>query len=176
MEKGWFYTNLHGNVTYHYYPNQPGDPRISGNVSVTTTDFECFGQIKGDPDVAGLGVLIGVNLASCVAIIASILAFWFPYAREHWERTVARRRPAAKTQTPVSPVCKYHRDGRLEGGAKLHRVLQEKNRTDYRRIVNVLTTPDWPASGQSRGKVGIWPDLPGCDAPATFYCVSGLCS
>jgi hypothetical protein len=56
MEKGWLHTEVDGNATYYYFKDQPGDPRISGNVSVTTRDYWCYGQIKGDPDIAGMGV------------------------------------------------------------------------------------------------------------------------
>ena len=40
---------------YTYAQGLPGDPEISGNVNVTQ-DGWCYGQIKSDPDVAGLGV------------------------------------------------------------------------------------------------------------------------
>jgi hypothetical protein len=40
----------------HTYPERgPRALRVSGDVDVTEDGF-CFGQIKGDPDIAGWGV------------------------------------------------------------------------------------------------------------------------
>jgi hypothetical protein len=40
---------------YQYLEGAPGDPAVSGNVNVTAVGW-CYGQIKGDPDIAGNGV------------------------------------------------------------------------------------------------------------------------
>ena len=55
----WYWCAQSGNACglYTYVVGNPGDPDISGNVNVTADDW-CFGQIKGDPDIAGWGVSI----------------------------------------------------------------------------------------------------------------------
>jgi len=40
----------------------PGDLAVSGNVNVTEDDW-CYGQIKSDPDIAGLGVSSSVEIS-----------------------------------------------------------------------------------------------------------------
>lgn len=56
VHTGWLYDPIE-NYTFEYtYKNcMPGDPTVSGNVNVTK-DGWCYGQIKSDPDIAGLGV------------------------------------------------------------------------------------------------------------------------
>ncbi|KAF2005337.1 hypothetical protein P154DRAFT_616557 [Amniculicola lignicola CBS 123094] len=83
--RSWLFSSEYGNVTYRYIRGQAGDPAISGNVNITS-DNECFGQIIGDPDIAGKGVILGVILSAAITSVLSIWAFWYPYAHNHWTR------------------------------------------------------------------------------------------
>ena len=55
MLSGWVKLYDEKAIYYEYEQGAPGDPAVSGNVNVTEVGW-CYGQIKGDPDIAGGGV------------------------------------------------------------------------------------------------------------------------
>ena len=57
MEGLWYFYNPYEErvYTYEVQSGQPGNPTVSGNVNVIE-NRDCFGQIQGDPDVAGWGI------------------------------------------------------------------------------------------------------------------------
>ncbi len=99
----WLYSPVDNlTFTYTFVADWPGDPAVSGNVNITEDGY-CFGQIKGDPDVAGWGVSkdsFGDARQSGFVSDSAVLGLW-------WLRAERRHRDFCVFLVHVGSIRSY---------------------------------------------------------------------
>jgi hypothetical protein len=93
-------------------------------------------------------VLIGVNAASCIAVLASILAFWIPYAVEHWGRAaITSNGTESNTGTePAAPKSATATATAISEGSSIQATLSRRKttHTEAEFFISGAPTPTYP--------------------------------